>query len=183
MTAFTRTDIPASIDTVEKLAVWVADLLAYLNPKVTAIEGTKDADAVTVRVSQFSPYFISAVADDYHWRCVARQSIRLNSNWQAGGTKIWTHALELSTTVDPSILRASMPIPLVAIPLIKAATELVLFGSLAEIAAFTLPVVVAGAAIAGASYYHITKKDVERLRQRALINHSKLVTKPLIKFG
>jgi len=66
-----------------------------------------------------------------------------------------------------------MPIPLVAIPLIKAATELVLFGSLAEIAAFTLPVVVAGAAIAGASYYHITKKDVERLRQRALINHSK----------
>jgi hypothetical protein len=34
-------------------------------------------------------------------------------------------------------------------------------------------VVVAGAAIAGASYYHITKKDVERLRQRALINHSK----------
>jgi hypothetical protein len=102
MTAFTRTDIPASIDTVEKLAVWVADLLAYLNPKVTAIEGTKDADAVTVRVSQFSPYFISAVADDYHWRSVARQSIRLNSNWQAGGTKIWTHALELSTTSIPS---------------------------------------------------------------------------------
>jgi hypothetical protein len=101
MTAFTRTDIPASIDTVEKLAVWTANLLAFLNPRVTAIEGTRDADAVTVRASQFSPYFISAVPDDYHWRCVARQSIRLNSVWQSGGTKIWTHAIELSAAAIP----------------------------------------------------------------------------------
>ncbi len=102
MTAFTRADIPASIDTVEKLAVWVGNLLGFLNPRVTATEGTKDADATIVRVSQFSPYFISAVPDDYHWRAVARQSIRLNSTWQSGGTKIWTHAIELSTTVIPS---------------------------------------------------------------------------------
>lgn len=102
MTTFTRTDIPASVDTVEKLAVWVANLLNFLNPKVTAVEGTKDSDAVTVRVSQFSPYFVSAVPDDYHWRVVARQSIRLNSNWQNGAGKIWTNAVELSTTSIPT---------------------------------------------------------------------------------
>jgi hypothetical protein len=65
-----------------------------------------------------------------------------------------------------------MPIPLVAIPLIKVATELILFGTLAEIAAFTLPVVVGGAVIAGATYYHITKKQVGELRHRALLNHA-----------
>ena len=102
MTAFTRTDIPASVDTVEKLAVWVANLLTYINPKTTAVEGTKNADAVTVRISQFSPYFISAVPDDSHWRIISRQSIRLNSDWQSGGTKIWTHALTLSSMAIPT---------------------------------------------------------------------------------
>jgi hypothetical protein len=65
-----------------------------------------------------------------------------------------------------------MPIPLVAVPLIKTAVELVLLGSLAEIAAFSLPVVVAGAAIAGAAYYYLNKKQVAELRHRALLNHA-----------
>lgn len=65
-----------------------------------------------------------------------------------------------------------MPIPLVAIPLIKAAVDLALFGTLAEIAAFSLPVIVGGAAIAGAAYYYINKKEVEKLRHRALLNHA-----------
>lgn len=102
MTAFSPSDIPASINTLEKLSLWVDNVLNYLNPKTTAVEGTNTADAVNVRVSQFSPYFISAVADDAHWRVVSRKSIRLNSNWQSGSTKIWTHAIELSTTAIPA---------------------------------------------------------------------------------
>jgi len=106
MTAFTRADLPASIDTVEKLVVWGENLLAFLNPKITAVEGTSAADAVTLRICQFNPYFISAVPEDAHWRSVARTSIRLNSNWQSGGTKIWTHAAEISTTVIPIEFKA-----------------------------------------------------------------------------
>jgi hypothetical protein len=61
-----------------------------------------------------------------------------------------------------------MPIPLVAVPLVKAAIELALLGSLAEIAAFALPVVVAGALVAGAVYHVVTEKEVSQIRQRAI---------------
>lgn len=102
MTAFAKTDIPDSVNTLEKLIVWAANTLNYINPKTTAIEGTTAADAATIRVTQFSPYFVTAVADDPHWRVIMRQSIRLNSNWQLGTTKIWTHATEISSTVLPA---------------------------------------------------------------------------------
>jgi len=61
-----------------------------------------------------------------------------------------------------------MAIPLVAVPIIKAAIEIALLGSLAEIAVFALPVVIAGALIAGAIYHNITEKEVNQVRQRAI---------------
>ncbi len=106
MTAFNRNDIPASVDTLEKLEVWVSSVLNFLNPTATAIEGTSSQDATTIRVCQFSPFYIAAVNSDQHWRVINRNSIRLNSSWQTGTAKLWTHAVEISTTAIPADFKA-----------------------------------------------------------------------------
>lgn len=95
MTAFTRTDIPATIDTVEKLAVWVDTLLNHLNPNETAIEAT----GVAERICQSAPYFITATNPPV-WKNIARTSIVLSPNFQKTG-KLWEHAQAISTTAIP----------------------------------------------------------------------------------
>lgn len=105
MTAFAAADIPASVDTVEKLAVWVGNLLNYLNPAVSTIEGTSEADLESVRAAQFFPYLIKQSATEQNWQIVTRQSIMINSDWQTGENKIWTYANEISSVAIPSAFK------------------------------------------------------------------------------
>lgn len=97
MTAFTTTDIPASVNTVEKLAVWCATVLNHLYPTVTAVEATGLAE----RVAQSGPYEITAT-DPPQWRNVARLSIPLNANWQRGASKIWANAEDIGSSSIPT---------------------------------------------------------------------------------
>ncbi|BAY50619.1 hypothetical protein SAMD00079811_82480 (plasmid) [Scytonema sp. HK-05] len=103
MTALNRADIPASVDTVEKLLVWAALVLGYLNETVTAVEGTNSANAVTVKTCTAAPFFVPAeINASPQWRFVTRNSFQLSSNWQKGQTKIWTHIQEFSSASIPT---------------------------------------------------------------------------------
>jgi len=94
------TQIPSQIDTLEKLAAWVSLTLANINSAQTAIEG----QGYTERVSQANIYYIQA---DAKYRIITRQSIVMSANYLAGGTKLWQHAQELSTTAIPTLFSSN----------------------------------------------------------------------------
>lgn len=100
MTAFVTSDLPATIDSLEKLAVWVGVCLNNLNPDLTAIE----APNISELVATAHPYAVTA-SGVFEWRMITRQSIKLNSNWQRAG-KIWIHAQPISTTALPPDFRS-----------------------------------------------------------------------------
>lgn len=96
MTALTKADIPDSINTVEKLALWCETLLQHLNPDVTVIEASGGADRAVIS----QPWFITAT-NPPTWRVISRTSLAVSSTWQRGG-KIWNFAQELSSAAIPS---------------------------------------------------------------------------------
>lgn len=95
MTAFVKDDLPASVDTLEKLAVWVGLALHSINPDITAIEGS---GAPTLAAS-FGTYFVQ---ENSIPRTIIRQSIELENNYTYGSGKLWTYAKELSTITLPT---------------------------------------------------------------------------------
>lgn len=101
MVAFTRTDIPDGVNTLEKLAVWVDTLLQHLHPEVTAIEAAGGSDRVAIS----QPWYISA-SNPPAWRVISRSSIAISSNWQRGG-KIWNFAQDLSSATIPGEFRTN----------------------------------------------------------------------------
>lgn len=96
MTALTKAQIPDSINTVEKLAVWVDTLLQHLNAATLVVEAAGGQDRAIVS----QPWFISA-DNPPRWRVISRSSIEIDANWQRGG-KIWTFAREINTATIPS---------------------------------------------------------------------------------
>ncbi len=96
MTAFSSADLPASVNSVEKLALWAATVLQHLNPSLTIIEESGKAELA----AQSGPFFIAA-ANPPEWRVISRSSIAVAPTWQRTG-KIWQHAIDLSTTAIPA---------------------------------------------------------------------------------
>jgi hypothetical protein len=96
MTALTKAQIPDSINTVEKLSVWVDTLLQHLNASSVVIEAAGGQDRAIVS----QPWFIAA-DNPPKWRVITRSSVEIDSNWQRGG-KIWNFARELSAATIPS---------------------------------------------------------------------------------
>lgn len=96
MTAFVPANLPVTVDTVEKLAVWAGNVLVAINPAVTAVEGTGYSE----RVAQSNPYYVQA---DNKVRLVLRQSIPLSLDYLAGGNKLWAYAQPLSATAIPGL--------------------------------------------------------------------------------
>lgn len=100
MTAFSTADLPASVNTVEKLAVWAMTVLQNLYPEMTTVEETGRAELQV----QSAPFFIAAVSPP-EWRVISRTSIRVSPDWQKSG-KIWSHALDLGTKPTPPEFKA-----------------------------------------------------------------------------
>jgi hypothetical protein len=94
---FATTDLPTSINSLEKLHVWSSVVLQHLHPSTTIIESTGNAQLVM----SSAPFFISSV-DPPVWRVISRSSIQLNANWQRGTSKIWTHAIDISSASIPT---------------------------------------------------------------------------------
>ncbi len=90
------TDIPAAINTLEKLHVWSAVALSDLNLTAEVLE----APGVLDRAASSVAYPIFAT-DPVEWRQISRTSIKLNSNWRRSG-KLWLYAEELSTIALPT---------------------------------------------------------------------------------
>lgn len=96
MTAFSSTDIPSSVDTLEKLAVWTGTVLNDLYADTTVVEAPDSAQIVATAY----PYYITA-SDPDGWRLILRQSIGLQNSWRRGA-KIWTYAQDLGTKAIPT---------------------------------------------------------------------------------
>ncbi|MBW4665373.1 MAG: hypothetical protein KME01_14425 [Chroococcus sp. CMT-3BRIN-NPC107] len=95
------TDIPTSINTLEKLAAWVGLALERCNPGKKILESPETepqrvAQAVLIR------------ADDASHRMVIRVSIPVNSGYAENSTvKFWQNALEIDTTALPTAYKAN----------------------------------------------------------------------------
>lgn len=101
MVAFQTTDLPASIDTVEKLAAWSLTVLNYLHPILTATEATGSAE----RVATAAPFYITADPSP-KWRYIGRFSFVLNQQFQTGQAKIWANVEQLSTQSIPAAMKS-----------------------------------------------------------------------------
>lgn len=83
------TDIPSSIDTVEKLHAWSGSCLHTLNPELSATEGVDNIQ----RVATCNPYYISS--SNLH-RLIVRSSLELDNAVFTNGKKIWQNVKEIS---------------------------------------------------------------------------------------
>ncbi|MBD2090204.1 glucose-6-phosphate dehydrogenase [Microcoleus sp. FACHB-1515] len=97
MVALVRTDIPTSVDTVEKLAVWAMSILQQLHPGQTVVEAT----GVAERVATAAPFYITA-SQPAAWRFISRASLELTPNWQSSSGRIWTDVQPLSSQAIPA---------------------------------------------------------------------------------
>jgi hypothetical protein len=94
------TDIPTNINTVEKLAFWVATLLAQINPTAQILENPNDTQFVC-RVFQFR-------AQDGSRRLLIRISLPVSDLLDTDlTTKPWQKALEISSTAIPAGFKAN----------------------------------------------------------------------------
>ena len=98
MTAFVSSDLPASIDTLEKLETWVGLALQQINPTQTAIEGTGSA----APVAEFST---PQVKQENKTRLITRSSLEIKNDYLVLGGKIWDHVEELSSDPLPASFR------------------------------------------------------------------------------
>ncbi|NDJ16780.1 glucose-6-phosphate dehydrogenase [Myxacorys almedinensis] len=97
MVAFAPSDVPSSVNSVEKLIVWANSLMDELHPSVTAIE----ASGVAERVCASGLFKITAT-DPVTWRAISRTSIPIGSSWRRGNAKIWTFAQDISSQAIPT---------------------------------------------------------------------------------
>ncbi|WP_414625197.1 glucose-6-phosphate dehydrogenase [Calothrix sp. CCY 0018] len=95
MTAFTPSDIPVSINTLEKLSVWVGLGLSKINPTQTAVEGSGPA----VKVAEFG---IFNVPQNNTTRVILRQSVEIEDDFTYDGGKLWDQAKEFSVNGLPT---------------------------------------------------------------------------------
>lgn len=97
MTAFTPTNIPSSVTTLEELAAWSISALAEINPLVT-IQTTAGSVERAVQAQTFE--FRNQATNPERLILVAY--LPLTANWRSNG-KYWGNGLgELSTTALPA---------------------------------------------------------------------------------
>lgn len=97
MSALTKADIPASINTVEGLAVWCAMVLNHLYPNTTVREVPERVERVAVE--QTFPYSEDN-GQSFKIRQIARVSVELGKSYQMRG-KRWEHVQEIGTLAIP----------------------------------------------------------------------------------
>lgn len=96
MTAFNKNQLPATVDTLEKLTVWVGAAAYHLNKTVTAVEGA----GLAQRVAQFGIFNVETNNTN---RVILRQSFELEEDFAINGKPIWEEVKELSQDALPVI--------------------------------------------------------------------------------
>lgn len=96
MVALNRSNIPASITTVEQLTVWCCAVLTNLHFQQEVLEAPNLSQKVAV--SQTFPIELNG---GYQLRHVARASLPIADSFFAGG-KVWEHVIPLSSASVPA---------------------------------------------------------------------------------
>lgn len=99
MTSFSVTDIPASVNSLEKLLAWGSTVLNHLYPTVSYEEST----GVSNRAAQVIPFEVT-VTSTPEWHYITRTTLKLNRNWQQTG-KIWEHATDIGSLGIPPAMK------------------------------------------------------------------------------
>lgn len=85
MTDFTPSDLPPSVNTVERVLAWAAEVLSSNYPDVRITELLDNAgNPLPQRVAQSDRYYVSAT-NPGSWRLVVRVSLPLNPSFQFNG--------------------------------------------------------------------------------------------------
>lgn len=96
MTAFTPSDLPTQINTLEEVAAWAVAVLSSLYPSEFVIE----APRVEEQVATSNPFQILATGVP-EWRLISRTSLKLPDNWQGRG-RPWELVQEIGTIPIPT---------------------------------------------------------------------------------
>lgn len=97
MAAFQKTDLPDSVNTVEKLAFWAISVLNNIafQDTVEEVSGVKQPLTVFQTFSYMD-------ATTRKWRFVGRVSCEINPNFQRGDAKPWTYIQAISSNAVPA---------------------------------------------------------------------------------
>lgn len=90
MAAFVPANLPASVDTVEKLAFWALDVLAVLNPSAVTTEGTTSVPR------------LATATDEGARNRIFRANLPLIVDFRQAPGPLWTKAQELAVTAIPA---------------------------------------------------------------------------------
>lgn len=99
MTAFVPANLPASVDTVEKVALWALGILYQLH-KNDRYQESDAAPLIPLITAQ------DGLAADKSERIIFRASLPLSQEWRSQTTKFWQEGLEITsgTTIPTSFL-------------------------------------------------------------------------------
>lgn len=105
MTAIVLSQIPPSIDTLEKLHLWTAYSLAYINQQTQLFE--TETDKVTAAQVNIYPVnapqnSVAGAAIIREYRAIVRFGLAVDKEHLTGDLPPWMYAKELSTTVLPA---------------------------------------------------------------------------------
>lgn len=95
MTTFAPANLPASVDTVEKLAAWSNGVLYQLH-KNTKYQESDASPLVPVVTAQ------DGLAADKTERIIFRASLQLSDSWRPATTKYWQEIQEISNAAIPT---------------------------------------------------------------------------------
>jgi hypothetical protein len=90
MTAFNSSQLPGTVNTVEKLYAWTVMVLRAINPSAVALEGEDSVPRITYGV------------DGLQNQLISRVNLNLVNTWEGDPNPIYTRVAEVSTTAIPS---------------------------------------------------------------------------------
>jgi hypothetical protein len=96
MTAFSASDLPSQINSLEELAAWATATLAALYPTEFILE----APRVEEQVATSNPFQILASGTP-DWRLISRTSLKLPEDWQGKG-RPWELVQPIGTLPIPT---------------------------------------------------------------------------------
>lgn len=100
MTRFLKSEIPESIQTIEQLAIWCAEILQHINPNLTCVETLdQNGNEIKVRRIEANKFYYTAPQIPT-WRYLTRIEVDIRANHQVFG-RIWDHAIDMSDLPIP----------------------------------------------------------------------------------
>lgn len=97
MTAFVISDIPASVNTLEELAVWSLSILNELYPATTIVE----AAGRSSKMAECAPFYLDA-AQTPSWVMIGRIVLPMAPTWRQGTVKPWATIGEIGQLSIPA---------------------------------------------------------------------------------